>query len=70
MDWIELLGGIAIFIYGQQLANDGLQKRAGDQCRIPGRTGTGYAFLGFSPGDQGDPAHSRNGPADVAEGPE
>jgi Na+/phosphate symporter len=30
MDWIELLGGIAIFIYGLQLANDGLQKRAGD----------------------------------------
>ncbi|MGH8071461.1 MAG: Na/Pi cotransporter family protein [Candidatus Entotheonellia bacterium] len=33
MDWIELLGGIAIFIYGLQLANDGLQKRAGDQLR-------------------------------------
>jgi phosphate:Na+ symporter len=33
MDWIELLGGIAIFIYGLHLANDGLQKRAGDQMR-------------------------------------
>ena len=33
MDWITLLGGIAIFIYGLQLANDGLQKRAGDQMR-------------------------------------
>jgi phosphate:Na+ symporter len=33
MDWIELLGGIAIFIYGLQLANDGLQKRAGDHLR-------------------------------------
>jgi phosphate:Na+ symporter len=33
MDWIELLGGIAIFIYGLQLANDGSQKRAGDQLR-------------------------------------
>ena len=33
MDWIELLGGIAIFIYGLQLANDGLQKRAGDHVR-------------------------------------
>ena len=33
MDWIELLGGIAIFIYGLQLTNDGLQKRAGDQVR-------------------------------------
>ena len=33
MDWMELLGGIAIFIYGLQLANDGLQKRAGDQLR-------------------------------------
>ena len=33
MDWIELLGGIAIFIYGLQLANDGLQKRAGDRLR-------------------------------------
>jgi phosphate:Na+ symporter len=30
---MELLGGIAIFIYGLQLANDGLQKRAGDQLR-------------------------------------
>jgi Na+/phosphate symporter len=34
MDWIELLGGIAMFIDGLQLADDGLQKRAGDQCRI------------------------------------
>jgi phosphate:Na+ symporter len=33
MDWIELLGGIAIFIYGLQLANDGLQKCAGDHLR-------------------------------------
>jgi Na+/Pi-cotransporter len=33
MDWIELLSGIAIFIYGLQLANDDLQKRAGDQLR-------------------------------------
>jgi phosphate:Na+ symporter len=33
MDWIELLGGIAIFIYGMQLANDGLQKWAGDHLR-------------------------------------
>jgi phosphate:Na+ symporter len=33
MDWIELLGGIAIFIYGLQLANDGSQRRAGDQLR-------------------------------------
>ena len=33
MDWIELLGGIAIFMYGMQLANDGLQKRSGDQLR-------------------------------------
>jgi hypothetical protein len=33
MDWIELLGGIAVFIYGLQLANDGSQKRAGDQLR-------------------------------------
>ena len=33
MDWIELLGGIAIFIYGLQLANDGLQKWAGDHLR-------------------------------------
>jgi phosphate:Na+ symporter len=31
MDWIELLGGIAIFIYGLQLANHSSQKRAGDQ---------------------------------------
>jgi Na+/phosphate symporter len=31
MDWIELLSGIAIFIYGLQFANDGSQKRAGDQ---------------------------------------
>ncbi len=29
MNWIELLGGIAIFICGLQLANDGSQKRAG-----------------------------------------
>jgi hypothetical protein len=29
MDWIEMLAGIAIFIYGLQLANDGSQKRAG-----------------------------------------
>jgi Na+/phosphate symporter len=57
MDWIELLGGIAIFIYGLQLANDGLQKRAGDQCRQPRRTCAGYAILGFRPGDQGAPAH-------------
>jgi phosphate:Na+ symporter len=28
-----LLGGIAIFIYGMQLANDGLQKWAGDHLR-------------------------------------
>ena len=33
MDWIELLGGIAIFIYGLQLASDGLQKCAGDHLR-------------------------------------
>jgi phosphate:Na+ symporter len=33
MNWLELLGGIAIFMYGLQLANDGLQKRAGDQLR-------------------------------------
>jgi len=33
MDWIEILGGIAIFIYGMQLANDGLQKWAGDHLR-------------------------------------
>ena len=33
MNWIELLGGIAIFMYGMQLANDGLQKRAGDHLR-------------------------------------
>jgi phosphate:Na+ symporter len=33
IDWIELLGGIAIFIYGLQLASDGLQRRAEDQLR-------------------------------------
>ena len=33
MNWIELLAGIAIFIYGLQLANDGSQKRPGDQLR-------------------------------------
>jgi phosphate:Na+ symporter len=33
MDWIELLGGMAIFIYGLQLASEGLQKWAGDQLR-------------------------------------
>ena len=33
MDWIELLGGLAIFIYGLQLANDGSRKRPGDQLR-------------------------------------
>jgi phosphate:Na+ symporter len=33
MGWIELLGGIAIFIYGLQLANHSPQKRAGDQLR-------------------------------------
>jgi phosphate:Na+ symporter len=33
MDWIELLGGIAVFIYGMQLARDGLQRRVGDQLR-------------------------------------
>ena len=33
MNWIELLGGIAIFMYGMQLANDGLQKWAGDHLR-------------------------------------
>lgn len=33
MDWIELLGGIAIFIYGLRLANHSSQKRAGDQLR-------------------------------------
>jgi len=33
MDWFELLGGIAIFIYGLQLANDGLQKCVGDHLR-------------------------------------
>jgi len=33
MDWIELLGGTTIFIYGLQLAIDGSQKRAGDQLR-------------------------------------
>lgn len=33
MDWIELFGGIAIFIYGMQLARDGLQRRVGDQLR-------------------------------------
>jgi hypothetical protein len=31
MDWLELLGGIAIFSYGLQLANDGSRKRAGDR---------------------------------------
>lgn len=33
MDWLGLLGGIAIFIYGMQLAQDGLQKWAGDHLR-------------------------------------
>jgi phosphate:Na+ symporter len=33
MNWIELLAGIATFIYGLQLANDGSQKRPGDQLR-------------------------------------
>jgi phosphate:Na+ symporter len=33
MNWIELLGGVAIFMYGIQLANDGLQKRTGDHLR-------------------------------------
>jgi phosphate:Na+ symporter len=33
MDWIELLGGIAIFIYGLQRAYHSPQKRAGDQLR-------------------------------------
>jgi phosphate:Na+ symporter len=33
MDWIELLGGITIFIYGMHLAREGLQKRAGEHLR-------------------------------------
>ena len=33
MDRIEPPGGIALFLYGMPLANDGLQKRAGDQLR-------------------------------------
>jgi Na+/phosphate symporter len=37
MDWIELLRGITIFIYGVQLANDSRQRRAGDQLRRDSR---------------------------------
>lgn len=33
MDWIELLGGISILMYGLRLADDGLQRRAGDHLR-------------------------------------
>ena len=33
MDWIELLGGITILIYGMHLAREGLQKRAGEHLR-------------------------------------
>ncbi len=33
MDWLELLGGITIFIYGMHLAREGLQKRVGERLR-------------------------------------
>jgi phosphate:Na+ symporter len=50
MDWVELLGGIAIFMYGMQLANDGLQKRAGDHLRRWLTVMTGHRLYGLLSG--------------------